>query len=65
MLVTAKSSIFYDIRKQSPDNLVLKLGLVALAVLALAAVACNGDGSPSADGSPGATLVTDIDQVRG
>ena len=72
MPVTSKSGIFYDMLTQRLNNRTLMLALAGVALVALAAVACNGDdsrqpdaspnasatpsGSPSPDASPGATV---------
>lgn len=53
-------------RTQRPSNHALKLALATLALVALAAVACNGDdsspasGSPSPDASPDATVISTV-----
>lgn len=52
LTVCSESGIFYDMRRKHLNSHTLKLALAGVALLTLAAVACNGDDSSPLDGSP-------------
>ena len=52
MLITTRSGIFYSMRTQRLSTQISRLALAALALVALTAMACNGDDSEPVDGSP-------------
>ncbi len=61
----SKSGIFYDMRTQRLNSHMPKLAVAWVALVTLAAVACNGDESSPVSGSPspGASPVADVTPV--